>query len=103
MIQKKFSKSSLRWLQLAGLAICLFILVLWLIFSPANGALHLFRLNKQLTGITEENKKLEDQNEKLEKDVNALGKDPKYLEETAREQFGLLKKNEIIYQFDAKK
>ena len=41
---------------------------------------------------------LEDHNNKLKEELSKLEKDPVYLEKTAREKLGIVKKGEIIYR-----
>ena len=50
------------------------------------------RLETELTRINKENKALSEQ-------VNSLRKDPYYIEKYAREEYGLAKPDEFIFQF----
>ena len=47
-----------------------------------------------------ENEALQKQNQKLSVEIKRLQQDEKYIEETARKKYGLLKKNEMVYEFD---
>lgn len=42
------------------------------------------------------------ENERLRREVEALKSDRRYLESIARKDFGLVRKNEVIYQFQGK-
>ena len=53
------------------------------------------RLEKELVGLDKENRALNEQ-------VNSLRKDPYYIEKYAREEYGLAKPDEVIFQFDRK-
>lgn len=46
---------------------------------------------------------IEEENSKLQKDIDRLHNDPEYLERIAREEHGLLKKNERVFDFSRKK
>jgi cell division protein FtsB len=43
------------------------------------------------------------ENQQLKREIEALKSDRRYLESLARKDFGLVRKNEIIYQFPTKK
>lgn len=98
-------KNSLRkeknWLLLGSLA-CLFMII-WLIFSPFNGVLSYYKTKKNLAAIQQENLLLEKQNAALRQEIDKLRHDVGYLEEVARKEYGLIKKNEVIYDFGSKK
>jgi cell division protein FtsB len=68
-----------------------------------KGLLRAYRLKKELQSIERENKKLEQENEKLREEIKRLDDktyDPKYIEMLAREELGLVKKGEIVFEFD---
>jgi cell division protein FtsB len=86
----------------------LLILISLLIFAiftffGEKGILHLFRLRKELVRVNEKNSKLEEENQKLKEEVKRLKSDKRYIEEIARKELGMVKKGEIIYQFDSPK
>jgi cell division protein FtsB len=74
-----------------------------LTFFGENGILHLFRLQKELTRIKDKNSQLEEENQKLKEEVRRLHSDKRYIEEIARKELGMVKKGEIIYQFEDEK
>jgi len=74
----------------------------WSVFGP-YGALKYFRVATELNEILAQNEQLRETNTALRQEINKLKKDPVYLEEVARRQFGLIKKNEVIYEFPEKK
>jgi cell division protein FtsB len=78
------------------------ILVLWTIFSPW-GILKYFRLEKELDQVRLSNRQLQQDNQKLQKEIEMLASDPAYIEKIAREKHGLLRNNEVIYQFPPSK
>jgi cell division protein FtsB len=74
----------------------------WSIFGP-YGALKYYWVANELDEILAQNEQLRETNTALRQEINKLKKDPVYLEEVARRQFGLIKKNEVIYEFPEKK
>jgi len=80
--------------------IALLILGLFTFFGE-KGIFHLFRLQKELARINEINLKLDEENQNLREEVKRLKSDKRYIEEIARKELGMVKENEIIYQFDA--
>lgn len=76
-----------------------FIGLLLLFFMPGRGLLHYRNLRKQAEALRTENQQLRDSNQKLDAEIKRLKTDDKYLEELARKEYGLLKKNEEVYEF----
>ncbi len=62
--------------------------------------LRIYREVKILEGRIE---KIQDENKQLEEEIARLKNDKKYIEKIARENLGMVGKNEIIYFFDANK
>jgi cell division protein FtsB len=71
----------------------------WILFS-SNGVMNYYAIQKELTTIQEENIQLAAENEELKNEIEKLKADPAYLEEVARKEYGLVKKNEMIFKFD---
>ncbi len=78
----------------------LFVALGLLTFFGEKGLLRLFRLQKELEEIKGRNRKIEEENRKLREEVKRLQSDKRYIEEIARKELGLVKEDEIIYQFD---
>lgn len=72
---------------------------MWLLFAPNQGVVSLLRQRSELKELQAETERLRIQNEKLAAELERLQNDPEYLEEIARKDFGLLKKNEKVYDF----
>jgi cell division protein FtsL len=79
--------------------ISLLILGLFTFFGE-KGIFHLFSLQKELARIKGINLKLNEENQNLREEVKRLKSDKRYIEEIARKELGMVKENEIIYQFD---
>ncbi len=95
------SESDSRKIFLAS-GLILLLLGGWSAFGP-YGALKYLRLRKELDQVAARNEELKEQNSSLRKEITRLKTDPVYLEEVARQQFGLIKKNEVLYEIPAKK
>ncbi|MDH4321498.1 MAG: septum formation initiator family protein [Desulfobulbaceae bacterium] len=81
--------------------ICLVILAmlsLWLLFAP-NGVIRYYRLQNEIAVVKAEAASLDEQNQALATEVRRLQKDPAYLEDVAREEYGLIRQNEMIFDF----
>lgn len=77
----------------------LIIALLWIIFAPGSGVVSLMSKRSELKKLQKETTQIEQQIDQLQNDIERLHKDPAYLEEVARKDFGLLKKNEKVYDF----
>ena len=75
----------------------------WLIFAPQSGVLALLQKRAKMKSLQHKTLLLERSNKELEQEINRLRTDPAYLEEVARREHGLLKKNEFIYDFSQQK
>ena len=82
---------------LIPLVIILFILF-FTVFGE-RGLLRISHLHQEMAEIVKKTEELKAENEKLKREVDALRSDRRYLESIARRDFGLVRKNEVIYQF----
>ena len=57
-------------------------------------------LEKELAGVQAENAELRRDVGKLRTEVKDLREDPQAVERIAREQLGLVRKSEVVFQFD---
>ena len=87
---------------LAGSIVFLIALAYWILFGPFN-AIHYYKVVRELDEVKRENSELASHNEMLREEIEKLTNDPAYLEEVGRKKFGLLKKNEIVFDFSKKK
>ena len=88
-----------KMLWLLGAAVAV-LLVLWFLFAPGRGYLHYRKLHREVENLTRENSRLEAQNAELVKDIRRLKSDEAYIEDVARKKHGLLKKDEMVYDFE---
>lgn len=83
---------------LYGLSALLLVIFLFTAFGE-RGLLHLWHLQEEKRDLDEKNFVLQRENEKLRENIDRLRKDDLYLERLAREELGLVREGEIIYQF----
>lgn len=69
-------------------------------FFGDKGLLQVYRLKKELREIERGNRELEKENERLRAEIYRLRTNRDYVEELARRELGLVKKGEVVYQFD---
>ena len=90
-----------RYLKLVILLVVLAFL--WFLFAPKTGFMALLRQRAELKSLQEETQDLTAENEKLRQEIEKIENDEKYLEDIARGELGLIKENEIIFEFSPKK
>lgn len=73
-----------------------------LIFSP-EGLPRLRGLERELSGVEEENRALEREAGELRGRVDRLRDDPSAVEEIARDDLGMVRQSEVVFQFSKKK
>lgn len=100
--QQKLTPLQQKWLARAIILILLSG-VLWLVFAPGKGLIALHLKRNTVQSLEEETGLLKEDNAKLTGDIEKMKNDPGHLEEVARRDFDLLKKNERVYDFSRKK
>jgi cell division protein FtsB len=90
----------LRGLPLAVLTISV-IAVPVLVLEP-EGLPRMRALEKELDGVKTENAELRHEVGRLRTEVKDLREDPAAVERIAREQLGLVRKSEVVFQFEKK-
>ncbi len=81
----------------------LLIALLWIVFAPRSGIITIINKRSELEKLQKETTQIKQQTVELQKEIDRLHNDPAYLEEVARKDFGLLKKNEKVYDFSKPK
>ncbi len=79
------------------------LFILYFTIFGERGLLRINHLASEKKQIEERVAALQAENEQLKREIEALRTDRRYLESIARKDFGLVRKNEIIYQFPNKK
>ena len=72
---------------------------LWLLFAPGTGVYSLLKLRNKASRLEVETRELSRANEELRAEIDRLKNDTEYLERIAREKYGLMKKNEQVFDF----
>jgi cell division protein FtsB len=94
------SETLLRGLPLAVLTVSL-VSVPILVLEP-QGLPRMRALETELGGVQSENAELRREVGKLRTEVKELRDSPVAVERIAREQLGLVRKSEVVFQFDRK-
>lgn len=89
--------------KLPVVPVLLILLLLGLALFGNQGILRLLQADRQKTALEQKVAQLEATNAALRKEIGALRSDRHYVEEIARQELGMVKKGELIYQFPAKK
>jgi cell division protein FtsB len=80
----------------------LFVLFLALFLTPGKGLYFLRKQKKEVSEISAEKLELTIKNDELREDIQKLQTDMNYLEEVARKQHGMLKKDEKVFDFSSR-
>lgn len=83
-----------KWL-LAGAAVALFNLLLLIAFGD-NGLVELSRLRDRQQTLAEQNQSLARENVDLHRTISRLKTDPVYIESVARNELGMVGKDDVI-------
>lgn len=74
----------------------------WLVLSP-YGAVRYYRLQREVRAVKDDNQRITAENKALAKEIHRLRHDRSYQEEVARRDFGLMKRNEMVFDFSGEK
>jgi len=96
--------SAVEWEQLFRISVVIVVLVLlWIVFAPGRGMFHLRQQKKHLADLKVQQEVLTQQNKEMKEDIERLRTDKVYLEKVAREDHGMLKDNEMVFDFAKEK
>jgi cell division protein FtsB len=82
-----------------GLLALLMALVFVILFSE-NGVFDYIKLKRQVAVVDTSIKRLEDENVALKGQIDRIQKDDRYLEDVAREKYGLIGEGEKVYRIE---
>jgi len=85
---------------LIGIGLVVVFSFLLLIFFGENTLLELNRLKKDRNVLIKANEELVRQNDLMYNEIERLKHDAKYIENVARQELGMIGKNEIIFKID---
>ncbi len=77
--------------------------LLFLFLAPGRGILALLHARGRVQALEREQQALIKRNRELAAEIKRLQIDDAYLEELARKKYGLLRENEMVYEFGSKK
>ncbi len=77
----------------------LILFILFFTIFGDRGLLRIYHLSKDKKAVQARLQELKTENDRLRREIEALTTDRRYLEGIARRDFGLVRKNEVIYQF----
>jgi cell division protein FtsB len=95
--QRESNNRKLKIILFASLSFFIF-LVLTAVFRE-DGIIKANKLNKKLEMLKGDVGNLKRENEKLNREVYALKNNPAYIEKIAREDLGLVKPGEVVFEF----
>jgi cell division protein FtsB len=102
-VLRKKPKKKLTPLQenrlLKIIIVLVFLTIVWLLFAPGTGVYSLVKQNNRTAELERQTEALIQSNEELRAEIERLKHDQAYLEQVAREKYGLLKKNERVFDF----
>lgn len=81
---------------------CIAFILFFTVFGD-KGLLRIYELRHDMGRINARLSDTKAENEKLKLEIVALKTDRRYLESIARKDFGLVRSNEVIYQFPQEK
>ncbi len=73
----------------------MFLLLFFVVFGE-NGSIDLNRLKVERARLLQKNTELKQENISLYREIDRLKNDPKYLENVARQELGVIGKDEVI-------
>ncbi len=101
-MKRKIRKTLSPLQQRRLIKIALLVLVLaasWLLFAPNVGIVSLYKQKAHLQSLESQSLRLEKENAVLRLEIDRIHNDIDYFEYLAREKHGLVKENEIIFDF----
>ena len=81
-----------------GIVVVVFVFAL----CGDRGILHLFKLKRQQAELQQQLAQVEAVNAGLRKEITSLSADRRHLERMARSQLGMVREDEVVYQFAGK-
>lgn len=93
---------SLKKNILLVLAIVTMCLMLLFIVIGENGITDLYRLKKQKENLSQKNDELKKENITYYREIERLKHDPRYVEDVARKELGVIGKDEVIIKVKPK-
>ena len=99
MSSREGSPSSAALSTKSVLSILLILVLLGFALFGDKGILRAVQFNRQKTELQAELQRVEEINSALRQEIKSLRSDRRYIEDIARRELGMVKKDELVYQF----
>jgi len=83
--------------------LALVVLILGFAFFGDRGILHMLKLSGQKADLMREITAAEADNQALRSEINSLRSDRRYIERVARTELGMVRDDELVFQFSDRK
>jgi len=83
--------------------LALVLLILGFAFFGDRGILHMLKLSGQKADLMQEITEAEADNQALRTEINSLRNDRRYIERIARTELGMVRDDELVFQFSGRK
>lgn len=101
MIKAEFF-NPLRWNRSFLMSVLVAFLLLWIGFLDNYSLWNRYQLNREKADLEQKIEQLRQETNELEQVIESLRSDPAYLEKIAREEYGMRKEGETVYQIREK-
>jgi cell division protein FtsB len=78
--------------------LCIVLTLAGMLFFGQRGFFHLMTLQEQFRALDAENQRIALENARLNEEIELLNENLAYIEDIARKQLGLVKKDELVYK-----
>lgn len=95
-----FSVSNGHKILLSLVALVLFNILLVIIFGD-RGLVEMSRLKEEKEQLLKDNRELAEKNLSLHREIERLKNDPAYIEHVARQELGMIGRDEVIVRFSS--
>ena len=83
--------------------LALVVLILGFAFLGDRGILHMLKLSGQKADLLNKIAEVETENKALRNEIESLRSDPRYIERVARTELGMVRDDELVFQFSGRK
>jgi len=87
-----------RYRFLIGASVCFFLVLILLAVFGEHGWLAVRRARRDVLSLQQEISRLREENEKLREEITALKTDPSAMEQAARDELGMVRPGEVVYE-----
>lgn len=81
------------------LAILIVVMILGVAMFGEKGVVRLVKLMRERENLAEQVEQLKQENARLKHQIEALRSDHRYLEQMARKELGMVREDEVVFQF----